>query len=556
MKAFADLYTRLDATTSSNSKLAALQDYFGRATPADAAWAVYFLAGGRPRRVVPTKLLRQLAIESSGLSDWLFEESYQAVGDIAETITLLLPLSEHTSPDGLATWVEDRLLPLRTAPPDQLVARLLPLLQQLDRASQLVFIKLITGSFRVGVSKLLVTRALAALSGVDAKRIAQRMVGYTDISARPTAALFERLVAVAGDDVQDARDPGQPYPFFLAHALQTDSIAFDAQLGAPSDWQVEWKWDGIRAQLVKREGQIWIWSRGEELVTDRFPELAALAAHVPDGTVLDGEIVVWKDAQVQPFALLQQRIGRKTLGAKLLAQVPVAMLVYDLLEWQGADFRQQPQSARRQQLETLVALCGQPQLQLSVLLHGVTWADLARQRERARSLGVEGLMLKSKTAHYGVGRTKDVGVWWKWKIDPYTVDAVLIYAQAGHGRRASLYTDFTFAVWDAPEGVADRKLVPFAKAYSGLTDVEMRQVDAIIRKTTVEKFGPVRSVKPTLVFELGFEGIALSARHKSGIAVRFPRMLRWRQDKPLAEADTLDALRALLPASSGGGVVN
>ena len=556
MKAFSDLYTRLDATTSSNSKLAALQSYFGSAIPADAAWAVYFLAGGRPRRVVPTKLLRELAIQSSGLSDWLFEESYQAVGDLAETITLLLPLSEHTSTDGLATWVQDRLLPLRNAPPDQLVARLMPLLQQLDRASQLVFIKLITGSFRVGVSRLLVTRALAALSGVDAKRIAQRMVGYTDISARPTAALFERLIAVAGDDVQDARDPGQPYPFFLAHALQTDSIAFDAQLGAPSDWQVEWKWDGIRAQLVKREGQIWIWSRGEELVTDRFPELAALAAHVPDGAVLDGEILVWKDAQVQPFALLQQRIGRKTLGAKLLAQVPVAMLVYDLLEWQGADFRQQPQSARRQQLETLVARCGQPQLQLSVLLHGDTWADLARQRERARSLGVEGLMLKSKTAHYGVGRTKDVGVWWKWKIDPYTVDAVLIYAQAGHGRRASLYTDFTFAVWDAPNGVADRKLVPFAKAYSGLTDVEMRQVDAIIRKTTVEKFGPVRSVTPTLVFELGFEGIALSARHKSGIAVRFPRMLRWRQDKPLAEADTLDALRALLPASSGGGVVN
>ncbi len=556
MKAFADLYTRLDATTSSNSKLAAMQSYFGSAPAADAAWAVYFLAGGRPRRVVPTKLLRELAIQSSGLSDWLFEESYQAVGDLAETITLLLPLSEHTSTDGLANWVQDRLLPLRSVPPDQLVSTLLPLLQQLDRASQLVFIKLITGSFRVGVSRLLVTRALAALSGIDAKRIAQRLVGYTDISARPTAALFERLVAVAGDDVQDARDPGQPYPFFLAHALQTDGSTFDVQLGPPADWQVEWKWDGIRAQLVKREGQIWIWSRGEELVTDRFPELAALAALVPDGTVLDGEIVVWKDAQVQPFALLQQRIGRKTLGAKLLAQVPVAMLGYDLLEWQGADFRQQPQSARRQQLEAVVALCGQPQLHLSALLQGDAWADFAHQRDRARSLGVEGLMLKHKTAQYGVGRTKDVGVWWKWKIDTYTVDAVLIYAQAGHGRRASLYTDFTFAVWDSPDGVADRKLVPFAKAYSGLTDSEMRQVDAIIRKTTVEKFGPVRSVTPTLVFELGFEGIALSARHKSGIAVRFARMLRWRQDKPLAEADTLDALRSLLPLSSVGGVVN
>ena len=549
MKAFADLYTRLDTTTSSNSKLSFLQDYFRVATPADAAWAVYFLAGGRPRRVVPTKLLRELAIQSSGLPPWLFEESYEAVGDLAETITLLLPLSQNTSSEGLALWVEDRLLPLRSAVPDQLVAQLLPLLHQLDRASQLVFIKLITGSFRVGVSRLLVTRALAALTGIDAKRIAQRMVGYTDISARPTAALYERLIAAAGDDLQDARDPGQPYPFFLAHALQTDVTAFDAQLGAPAQWQVEWKWDGIRAQLVKREGQIWIWSRGEELVTERFPELAALAAHVPDGTVLDGEIVVWKDAQVQPFALLQQRIGRKTLGAKLLAQVPVAMLAYDLLEWQGVDVRQQIQAARREQLEKLIVNVSDPQLQISTVLKGDSWADFSLQRAQARNLGVEGLMLKNVSAQYGVGRTKDMGIWWKWKIDPYTVDAVLIYAQAGHGRRASLYTDFTFAVWDAPDGVADRKLVPFAKAYSGLTDAEMRQVDAIIRKTTVEKFGPVRSVTPTLVFELGFEGISLSTRHKSGIAVRFPRMLRWRQDKPLNEADTLESLKALLPES-------
>ena len=555
MRAFADLYTRLDATTSSNSKLIFLQDYFRAATPADAAWAGYFLAGGRPRRVVPTKLLRELAIQSSGLSPWLFEESYEAVGDLAETISLLLPLSQNASSEGLAVWVEDRLLPLRSAAPDHLVAQLLSLLHQLDRASQLVFIKLITGSFRVGVSRLLVTRALAALSGVDAKRIAQRMVGYTDISARPTAALYERLIAAASDDLQDARDPGQPYPFFLAHALQTDVTAFDEQLGDPSHWQVEWKWDGIRAQLVKREGQIWIWSRGEELVTERFPELALLAAHVPDGTVLDGEIVVWKDARVQPFALLQQRIGRKTLGAKLLAQTPVAILVYDLLEWQGVDVRQQLQSARREQLDKLVANISQPQLQISTVLQGASWADFARQRAQARGLGVEGLMLKNVAAHYGVGRTKDVGVWWKWKIDPYIVDAVLIYAQAGHGRRASLYTDFTFAVWDAPDGVPERKLVPFAKAYSGLTDAEMREVDVIIRKTTVEKFGPVRSVKPTLVFELGFEGISLSTRHKSGIAVRFPRMLRWRQDKPLNEADTLESLRALLPQPNNAELV-
>ena len=552
MKAFADLYTRLDATTSSNAKLAALQDYFRSASQADAAWAVFFLAGGRPRQLVPTKLLRELAVQAGGLPQWLLEESYQAVGDLAETISLLLPESEHVSTEGLAVWVEQNLLPLRGVAAEQVTLRLLPLLLQLDRPSQLVCIKLITGSFRVGVSRLLVTRALAELTGIDAKRIAQRLVGYTGISARPTAQHFERLIAAVAEDGLDTRDAGQPYPFFLAHPLQIARDTFDAALGPTAGWQVEWKWDGIRAQLVKRAGQLWIWTRGEELATDRFPELSALAMYLPDGTVLDGEIVVWNDARVQSFALLQQRIGRKTLNARLLARVPIVMLVYDLLEWEGRDWRQRPQTTRRDQLERVVGTCGQPALQLSPLLQGSEWADLERQRATSRALGVEGLMLKAVEAHYGVGRTKDVGVWWKWKIDPYTVDAVLVYAQRGHGRRASLYSDFTFAVWDAVEGAegaaAQRILVPFAKAYSGLTDAEMRQVDAIVRKTTVEKFGPVRSVTPTMVFELGFEGIAQSTRHKSGIAVRFPRMLRWRHDKPLAEADTLATLRALLPS--------
>lgn len=553
MKAFADLYTSLDATTSSNAKLAALHDYFQNNSPQDAAWAVYFLSGGRPRQLVPTKLLRQLTLQASQLPEWLFEESYQAVGDLAETMTLLLPVSSHTSQDGLATWVEQKLLPLRGLQPEVLMQQLLPLLQELDKRSQLVCIKLITGSFRVGVSRLLVTRALAALSNIDAKRIAHRLVGYTDLSARPSAERYQRLIAPINED-EDERLEGQPYPFFLAHSLQMPTTDFEAQIGSPSKWQVEWKWDGIRSQLVKRDGQLWIWSRGEELVTDRFPELRSLD-YLPDGTVIDGEIVVWKTdengiGQVQSFALLQQRIGRKTLNAKILENIPVAVLAYDLLEWQGADWRNQPQSTRREQLEKVVAACNKPQLQLSPLLTGESWLALDKQRESSRSLGVEGMMLKRLDALYGVGRTKDVGVWWKWKIDPYTVDAVLIYAQRGHGRRANLYTDFTFAVWDGPENAQDRKLVPFAKAYSGLTDAEMREVDAIIRKTTVEKFGPVRSVTPTMVFELGFEGIALSSRHKSGIAVRFPRMLRWRQDKPLAEADTLETLRELLPATS------
>lgn len=552
MKAFAELYARLDATTSSNAKLQAMQEYFAEAPPADAAWAVYFLAGGRPRQVVPTRVLRELATRLAGLSDWLFEESYQAVGDLAETIALLLPESQHASEQGLAWWLEEQLLPLRGLPPAELAERLPPLWAQLDRQSLMVSLKLLTGAFRVGVSKLLVTRALAGLAQIDAKRVAQRLVGYTDLSHRPSAQRYLALIAAESED-EHAQRGGQPYPFFLAHPLQQPLEQFDAQLGPASDWLVEWKWDGIRAQLVKRDGRLWLWSRGEELITERFPELHELAEALPDGSVLDGELVAWKEPAtgsgavfgIQPFALLQQRIGRRTLSKKLLEEVPAALLAYDLLEWRGEDWRSRPQDERRARLELLVAEVGDARLQLSPQLTGRDWQDFARQREASRELGVEGLMLKRRDSLYGVGRTRDLGLWWKWKIDPFSVDAVLIYAQRGHGRRASLYSDYTFAVWD-DSTPGERVLVPFAKAYSGLTDDEMRKVDAIIRKTTVEKFGPVRSVTPTLVFELGFEGIALSKRHKSGVAVRFPRMLRWRTDKRVEDADTLATLQGLL----------
>ncbi|MFL1492277.1 ATP-dependent DNA ligase [Pseudomonas antarctica] len=543
MKAFAELYANLDATTSSNAKLAALQAYFRHAPPADAAWAVYFLSGGRPRQLVPTRLLRDMATEASGIEPWLFEESYQSVGDLAETISLLLPQSSYTSEHGLAVWLEEKLLPLRGLPPLELAERLPALWSQLDQPSLMVCIKLITGSFRVGVSKLLVTRALAAMADLDSKRVAQRLVGYTDLSNRPTGEGYLKLIAAESSD-EHAQRGGQPYPFFLAHGLAQPVEQFDVALGSPADWQVEWKWDGIRAQLVKRDGRLWVWSRGEELVTERFPELHSLASGLPDGTVIDGEIVVWKDT-VQPFALLQQRIGRKTLSKKVLEDAPVAVLAYDLLEHQGDDWRNHTKAERRAKLEQVIERCNQAVLRPSPLLTGTSWADLAEQREDSRRLGVEGMMLKAKDGLYGVGRTKDMGVWWKWKVDPFSVDAVLIYAQRGHGRRASLYSDYTFAVWDGPPG-PERTLVPFAKAYSGLTDEEMRKVDAIVRKTTVEKFGPVSSVTPSMVFELGFEGIALSKRHKSGIAVRFPRMLRWRQDKAVDEADNLATLQDLL----------
>jgi len=542
MREFARLYAELDETTATNRKLDALQQYFAAASPENAAWAVYFLAGGKPRQAVPSKLLREFAIEYAMLDEWLFEESYQAVGDLAETIALVLPPPEHESDVGLAVWMQERIGPLRGADPATIRDKLLAYFNELTARERFLLIKLIGGGFRVGVSKLLVTRALSSVAAVDSKLIAQRLMGWTDGSVAPTAAGFLRLIAEQSDDEHKLRG-GQPFPFFLAHQLQGDPAA----LGDLTDWQVEWKYDGIRAQLVRRSAESYVWSRGEDLITERFPEIEAI--QVPEGTVIDGEVLVWRGGPA-PFADLQKRIGRKTLSAKLLAELPAVLLAYDLLELDGVDLRALPQHERRALLETLVRDAAQPALQISPLVHADSWEALATTRIESRARGVEGMMLKARTAQYGVGRTKDVGTWWKWKVDPYSIDAVLIYAQAGHGRRASLYTDYTFAVWDLDEA-GERKLVPFAKAYSGLTDAEIAKVDSVIRKTTIEKFGPVRSVKPTMVFEIGFEGIALSTRHKAGIAVRFPRILRQRIDKTVDDADTLDTLKGLLAAAAG-----
>jgi DNA ligase-1 len=562
MRAFAQLYLALDASTGTLDKLAALRRYLAEAPPSDAAWAVYFLAGGRPRQVVPTRLLRALAAQVAGIDDWLFDESYEAVGDLAETIALVLPPPTARSEHGLAFWVEQRLLPLRGAAPELQAEAVRGWWAELDTTERFLLTKLIGGGFRVGVSKLLVIRALAEHGGLDAKLVAQRMMGWTDARTAPTPAAYAGLFAPAGDAPLEA---GQPYPFFLAQPLDPLVGPEGAKLGDPADWIVEWKYDGIRAQLVRRAGQVWIWSRGEELMTERFPEVVALAEALPDGTVLDGELLVWKDDRPAPFALLQQRIGRKTLTKKVLADAPVHFMAYDLLELAGRDARAEPQHVRRAQLEAVVAGTA---LLLSPLQTGASWHALAERRALSRERGVEGLMLKHREAAYGSGRTKAGGTWWKWKIDPMSVDCVLVYAQRGHGRRASLYTDYSFAVWNRTprdaaeaqavvEAIAARRpadpeglqLVTFTKAYSGLTDAEFREVDRVIRAHTVESFGPVRSVRPTLVFELGFEGIARSPRHKSGIAVRFPRMLRLRPDKPLHEADTLQTLEALLASA-------
>jgi DNA ligase-1 len=382
----------------------------------------------------------------------------------------------------------------------------------------------------VGAAKQLVYRALATVAEVPVADVAQRLVGEWT----PSGRFFAQL---RGEDADaTAILAHRPYPFFLAHPLERDP----ATLGARDEWLAEWKWDGIRAQLLVRAERATLWSRGEELVSDAFPEIVDAARALPAGVAIDGELMAWaEDADgPMPFAELQRRLNRKAPGPKLRRDIPATLVAYDLLEFAGTDIRAQPLAHRRATLATLVPR--PPQLRLSPMLDAPDWATLAALRDESRARRAEGLMLKHADSAYGVGRTR--GAWWKWKIDPYTVDAVMVYAQAGHGRRASLYTDYTFAVWDGAD------LVPFAKAYSGLDDTEIRAVDAWVRAHTLERFGPVRRVAPELVFELAFEGLQASPRHKSGIAVRFPRMLRWREDKPVEEADTLETLAALLPS--------
>jgi DNA ligase-1 len=529
MKAFAELYASLDETTRTTEKIDELTDYFAGAGSADASWAVYFLIGRKPKQVVPSKKLREWAVEASGVPDWLFQESYDAVGDLAETIALLLPEAEQSSDLPLSEWVETRLLPLRGANEETQKRVILGAWASMDRPQRFVWNKLISGSFRVGVSQQLVTRALAKVSGVDPAIIAHRLMGDWE----PNPAFFDQLRALESHDADHSR----PYPFCLAHALEGPP----SSLGQIKDWSAEWKWDGIRAQLIRRRGETFVWSRGEELVTDRYPELATLGAFLPEGTVLDGEILPYREGVPLPFAKLQKRIGRKTLGKAILAEVPVVLIAYDLLEFAGNDFRAEPFEARRTKLKGLVESIALPdRLILSPSVEADSWEGLATARQGSRDRQAEGLMLKRKGSAYHVGRKR--GDWWKWKVNPFTIDAVLTSAQRGSGKRASLYTDYTFGVWDD-----SGKLVTIAKAYSGLTDEEINRVDAFIRRNMVEKFGPVRTVKPELVFELAFEGIQRSTRHKSGIAVRFPRINRWRDDKKPEDADTLETIRALLP---------
>ena len=575
MTRFALLYDAIDRTTSTNAKVAAMADYFRSAPPADAAWAVFFLTGRRLKRLVPYASINDWTLAATGLEDWLLSECYAVVGDGAETAALVLDQLPPTPGEDLPlhAWIEERIVRLRDLDPYQQQRQMTTWWRGLDRLQRFLLLKLVTGEFRVGVSQTLVVRALSRAADLPATTVAARLMGEWT----PAPEWYSSLLSHETTD----DDGSRPYPFFLASPLE-DPVE---TLGDVGDWLIEWKWDGIRAQLVKRGRVVHLWSRGEELITHRFPEIAVAAEHLPDGTVLDGEILAFRHGRPLPFSALQQRIGRQKQVAQLARSVPVVFMTYDILEDRGEDIRAVPQLERRQRLEARLdataesaaaaddpraggtddefvlvpsgealaprpaseapaeSLAGATTLRASPLVNATSWAELADLRAESRQRGVEGLMLKRRTASYGVGRKR--GDWWKWKIDPYTIDAVLIYAQPGSGRRASLLTDYTFGVWD------DGELVPIAKAYSGLSNDEIDEMDKWIRRHTRERFGPVRHVEPVHVFELGFEAIARSSRHRSGIAVRFPRMLRWRRDKKPEDADTLDAVQRLLQAPPG-----
>lgn len=550
MKAFTDLYWRLDATTKTTEKLAAVRDYFATAAPEDAACGLAVLTGGRQRRAVSTADLRQWAAEAAGLPLWLVEECYAHVGDLAETLALLLPeptaAADPNEPSpGLAAVMRDTVLALTAADEARKREVVTATWRRLAPRERIVWHKLLTGGLRVGVSRTLVARALAELAGVEPAVMAHRLMG----DAVTDAAGFAGLLAP-----ETAADDRRPYPFFLASALdRPDPTAIAAELGPASDWQAEWKWDGMRAQLVRRGADVTAWSRGEELVNEAFPELVSAAAALQSGTVLDGEILaVSRPSEGRPtllgFAALSKRSGRRSVTRKLLAEIPCVFVAYDILEHEGEDVRSLPLAERRRRLEATLPACFATALEgglppdatlfRSPVVAGDAWQTLAARRAESRSRGVEGLMLKRRSSSYGAGRTR--GDWWKWKIEPLEIDAVLLYAQAGHGRRAGLHSDYTLGVWDGD------RLVTIAKAYSGLTDAEIVELDRIVRATTLERHGPVRICEPTVVLQLAFEGVAASSRHKAGVALRFPRIVRWRRDKAPPEAGTLADLKRML----------
>lgn len=525
MKAFSKLFSQIEQTTSTNAKVSALVEFFDEAPDEDKIWAIALFTHRRPKRTIGTSFLRAWAAEQASIPEWLFENSYHIVGDLAETIALVLPTNEVFVEKSLASWILE-IAALKDKDEAEKKDFIMQAWSCLGKDERFLFNKLITGGFRVGISQRLITKALSKYLQVDDSKIAHRLMGNWS----PFETTFQELML--SEDFKDTIS--RPYPFYLAYAIEKNL----EDLGPNEEWSAEWKWDGIRGQFIYRKGEIFIWSRGEELVTERFPELHTLPNGIDHDFVIDGEILAFFKGQPMNFQHLQKRIGRKTVGKKLINDVPVIFMAYDIMEFEGEDVRSKTLSERRKLLDILVAKSKSENLLLSKQIEFQNWETLTALIKEARSRKTEGFMLKHHNSPYRDGRKK--GDWWKWKVDPYTIDAVMIYAQRGHGRRANLFTDFTFALWDGD------RLVTFAKAYSGLTDLEFQEISRFVRKNTIERFGPVHSVHPELVFELAFEGIQESKRHKSGIALRFPRMSRWRKDKKASEANTLADIKLLL----------
>lgn len=532
MKNFAELIRTLDSSNKTNVKVDALTTYFRNASDEDKVWTIAILSHRRPPRPVNTTLLRLWANELASIPLWLFEESYHIVGDLAETIALVIPASNEHSDKSLTEYLQE-MIALKSKTDEEKKAYLQQNWLSLNYYERFVFTKLITGSFRIGVSQKLMTKALSKAENVDEDTLAYKLMGNWN----PNTISFQELIL----DEQSSDYLSKPFPFYLAYPLEGEISA----VGSPDEWSIEHKWDGIRSQTIIREDEIFIWSRGEELVTDKYPEFHSLVGNIPNGTVIDAEILAFPDNEIGTFNDLQTRIGRKTTSAALLKSNPVILKAYDLLEWDGKDIRNLAYEERRNLLENLIESIKEKNLPLylSERISFNSWDEVAEERMNARKMRSEGLMLKRKSSPYQVGRKK--GDWWKWKLEPLAIDAVLTYAMRGSGRRSNLFTDYTFALWQDDEN-GEKELVTFAKAYSGLTDEEFRKVDNFIKMNTLEKFGPVRSVVPKLVFEIGFEGIALSKRHKSGVATRFPRILRWRYDKTIEEANTINDLKDMI----------
>jgi DNA ligase-1 len=525
---FAELVRVLGTSTKTNDKLEALSHYFATADDKDKVWVIALFSGRKPKRAVNTTQLITWCVEAADIPGWLFGESYHTVGDLAETIALLLPetiAAEQHEDKPLYFYIETFK---QIEKQDESIKKqfIVESWKEMNQNERFVFNKLITGAFRIGVSQKMMVNALAKFTTLEASVIAHRISGNWDPSTATFAELLNESPAIT--------DYSKPYPFYLAYALDNDPET----LGDPDEWQVEWKWDGIRGQMIKRNNELFVWSRGEELMTEKFPEYACLKDLLPDGTVLDGEIIPSVDEKPLPFALLQTRIGRKNITKKNLQDTPITFFAYDLLEYNHEDWRGKPLTERRKQLEVLIAPLTTPIIILSPVIEFFTWPELADLRKTSREKGAEGFMIKRKSSVYQAGRK--TGDWWKWKIDPLVIDAVMIYAEKGSGRRSNLYTAYTFAV------KSDNKLIPFTRAYSGLTDKEFNEVDSFVKRNSLEKFGPVRTVKPELVFEIAFEGIAASNRHKSGVALRFPRINRWRKDKKPDEINTLEELKRML----------